>query len=104
VRVSLTRAQMFYIGYRPDTLHAVSLASDRQGKLLAVMHDCVAATSQYEDYQEAIVNWSGLIYRCDNVELTYELAKLNKATPCDMRAPGAATGVTVFECAIDELA
>src|SRR5205085_11418664 len=25
VRVSLTRAQMFYIGYRPDTLHAVSL-------------------------------------------------------------------------------
>jgi xanthine dehydrogenase YagR molybdenum-binding subunit len=103
VRVSLTREQMFHIGYRPDTFHTVSLASDRQGKLLSVMHDAVAATSQYEDYQEAVVNWSGLMYHCDNVKLSYALAKLDTATPCDMRAPGAAIGVTALECAMDEL-
>lgn len=103
VRVVLTRAQMFCIGHRPDSYHTVSLASDRKGRLLSIMHDAVAATSVYEDYQEALSNWSGMLYRCDNVALSYALAKLNTATPCDMRAPGAAVGVTVLECAMDEL-
>ncbi len=103
VRVSLTRSQMFHIGYRPDTVHAVSLAADRQGHLLSVMHDVVSATSHYEDYQEAVVNWSGLVYHCDNVKLSYQLAKIDTATPCDMRAPGAAIGVTALESAMDEL-
>jgi xanthine dehydrogenase YagR molybdenum-binding subunit len=103
VRVVLTREQMFYIGYRPDTYHTVSLAADKDGRLQSIIHDGVAATSIYEDYQEALVNWSGMIYRCNNVALSYALAKLNRATPCDMRAPGAAAGVTVLECAMDEL-
>jgi xanthine dehydrogenase YagR molybdenum-binding subunit len=104
VRVSMTRAQMFHIGYRPDTYQTVSLASDKEGRLVSIMHDAVAATSKYEDYQEAVVNWSGMMYHCDNVKLTYALAQLNTATPCDMRAPGAAIGVTALECALDELA
>lgn len=103
VRVVLTREQMFYIGYRPDTYHTVSLAADREGRLQSIIHDGVAATSIYEDYQEALVNWSGMMYRCNNVALSYALAKLNTATPCDMRAPGAAVGITVLECAMDEL-
>lgn len=104
VRVTLTRAQMFHVGYRPDNFQTVSLACDRQGRLLSVMHDAVAGTSCYEDYQEVIVNWSGMMYHCDNVKLSYQLAQLNTATPCDMRAPGAAVGVTALECAVDELA
>ena len=103
VRVTLTRAQMFHIGYRPDTYQMVSLAADRAGRLQSIMHDAMAATSHYEDYQEAVVNWSGMMYHCDNVKLTYQLAKLDTATPCDMRAPGAAIGVTALECALDEL-
>ncbi|MDX3969163.1 MAG: xanthine dehydrogenase family protein molybdopterin-binding subunit [Bradyrhizobium sp.] len=103
VRVALTRSQMFYIGHRPDTYHAIALAADEAGRLTSIMHDAVAATSHYEDYQEAIVNWSGMLYHCDNVKLSYSLAKLDTATPCDMRAPGAAVGVNAIECAIDEL-
>jgi xanthine dehydrogenase YagR molybdenum-binding subunit len=103
VRVSLTRSQMFHIGYRPDTYQTVSLAADGQGRLQSVMHDAVASTSHYEDYQEAVVNWSGMMYHCENVKLSYRLAKLDTATPCDMRAPGAAIGVTALECALDEL-
>ena len=103
VRVTLTRSQMFYIGYRPDTYHAIALAADETGRLTSIMHDAVAATSHYEDYQEAVVNWSGMMYHCDNVKLSYNLVKLNTATPCDMRAPGAAVGVNALECAIDEL-
>lgn len=103
VRVSLTRSQMFHIGYRPDNYQTVALASDESGRLRAVMHDAVASTSHYEDYQENVVNWSGMMYHCDNVKLSYRLAKLNTATPCDMRAPGAAIGITALECAMDEL-
>ena len=104
VRVVLSRQEMFTIGYRPDTLHTIGLACDRDGYLQAVMHDGVGATSQFEDYQENLVNWSGLLYHCDNVRLRYRLAKVDTCTPCDMRAPGAASGIAAFECAIDELA
>jgi xanthine dehydrogenase YagR molybdenum-binding subunit len=104
VRVSMTRDQMFHIGYRPDNFQNVSLGADREGRLQAVMHDAVASTSVYEDYQEVVVNWSGLLYHCDNVKLGYQLAQVNTYTPCDMRAPGGAVGVTVLECAMDELA
>jgi xanthine dehydrogenase YagR molybdenum-binding subunit len=104
VRVSLTRQEMFTTGYRPDTQHTIGLACDHEGRLKAVTHDGIAATSRFEDYQENLVNWSGLLYHCDNVRLRYQLAKLDTCTPCDMRAPGAASGVNVLECAIDELA
>src|SRR5205823_12056388 len=50
------------------------------------------------------VNWSGLLYRCDNVTLEHRVVALDLCTPCDMRAPGAAWGVYALECAMDELA
>jgi hypothetical protein len=34
------------------------------------------------------VRWSSLLYHCDNVRLAYKLAKLDTATPNDMRAIG----------------
>jgi CO/xanthine dehydrogenase Mo-binding subunit len=37
------------------------------------------------------------------VSRDYAFAKLNTATPSDVRAPGAAVGVTALECAMDEL-
>ncbi|MGK6312303.1 xanthine dehydrogenase family protein molybdopterin-binding subunit [Neorhizobium sp. DT-125] len=104
VKVEMSRREMFYLTWRPATVQTVSLAADRDGKLLSVMHRAVQATSRYEDYQENVVNWSGLAYKCDNAKLSYELAKLDASTPGDMRAPGAATGVTALEAAMDELA
>jgi xanthine dehydrogenase YagR molybdenum-binding subunit len=104
VRIVMSRQEMFTVGYRPDTLHTIGLACDGEGRLQAVTHDGVSATSRFEDYQENLVNWSGLLYHCDNVRLRYKLTKLDTCTPCDMRAPGAASGVTVLECAMDELA
>lgn len=104
VRVSLTRDQMFTIGYRPATIQKVALGAGRDGMLQAVLHDAVAGTSRFEDYQEVVVNWSSLLYPCDNVELDYKLARIDTYTPCDMRAPGATLGVFALECAMDELA
>ena len=104
VRVSLTRDQMFALGYRPMTINTVALGADADGGLRAVRHEAVASTSTYEDYQEVVVNWSGLAYRCDNVKLDYKLAQIDAVTPLDMRAPGAPLGMFALESAMDELA
>lgn len=104
VRVVLTRDQTFALGYRPYTLNRISIGADDHGLLRAIRHDAVATTSAYEDFQEVVVNWSGLLYRCDNVALTYRLAQVDTATPADMRAPGAPLGVFALESVMDELA
>jgi xanthine dehydrogenase YagR molybdenum-binding subunit len=104
VRVVLSREQMFTLGYRPEALQTISLAAERSGLLTAIMHNAVGNTSQLEDFEESIVKWSGLLYHCPNVELSYQLTRLDLYTPTDMRAPGAATGVNALEQAMDEMA
>lgn len=104
MKVEMSRREMFYLTWRPTAIQSVSLAADAEGHLQSVMHHALHATSRYEDYQENVANWSGLAYKCDNVKITYEIAKLDVSTPGDMRAPGAATGVTALEAAMDELA
>ena len=43
-------------------------------------------------------------YKSPNSKYEHKLVKLDVPTSCDMRAPGAATGVYALECAMDELA
>jgi len=104
VRVSLTRQQMFTFGYRPRTFQRLQLGAAANGRLLAVAHSAVGQTSRFEDFTEHVVEWSGMLYHCDNVELSYKLVPLDVYTPLDMRAPGAALGLIGLECAMDELA
>jgi len=104
VRVEMTRAQMFSHVHRPQTINTVAIGADRDGHLLSVQHAAVAATSRHEDYQENVVNWSGMLYHSENTRLDYQLAKLDIPTPGDMRAPGAPTGLFALETAMDELA
>jgi xanthine dehydrogenase YagR molybdenum-binding subunit len=104
VRVTLTRQQMFTFGYRPRTLQHLRLGATASGRLLAIGHEVVGQTSRFEDFTEHLVEWSGMLYHCDNVQLGYQLAPLDVYTPLDMRAPGAASGVIGLECAMDELA
>ncbi|WP_263260214.1 xanthine dehydrogenase family protein molybdopterin-binding subunit [Pseudomonas sp. RIT-PI-S] len=104
VRVTLTRQQMFTFGYRPRTVQHLRLASDAGGKLVAVAHHAIGQTSRFEKFTEHVVEWSGMLYHCDNVKLSYDLVPVDLYTPLDMRAPGAALGLIGLECAMDELA
>ncbi len=103
VRVSLTRQQMWSFGHRPATVQTVRLGADAAGTLTAVEHLAKAATSQFEDYTETVVNWTGKLYDCPDTTLDYKLKSLDIYTPLDMRAPGGATGIHPIECAMDEL-
>ena len=104
VRVTLTRQQMFSLGYRPYTWQRVALGAARDGTLESLVHYAVATTSRYEDYTEKVLLASGRLYRCDSLTVDYKVVKLDLQTPIDMRAPGAATGMYALECAMDELA
>jgi xanthine dehydrogenase YagR molybdenum-binding subunit len=104
VRLVLTRQQMYTLGYRPGTIERIALGAKADGSLDAITHDAIAMTSQYEDFARNDVGWSGALYTCANTRTSHKLAKLDLATPCDMRGPGATTGVYALECAMDELA
>ncbi len=104
VRVELTRDQMFTFGYRPETINTIALGAGPDGTLQAIRHEAIAGTSHFEDHQEVVVNWSGLLYKCPNVELSYKLAKIDTYSPTDMRAPGAPLGMFALESAMDEMA
>ncbi|MEJ7687397.1 MAG: xanthine dehydrogenase family protein molybdopterin-binding subunit [Variovorax sp.] len=104
VRVVLTRQQMFTFGHRPETVQRVKLSAERDGTLRSILHEAVAETSRFEDYVEVVVNWSGQLYACDNIRLSYVLVALDQYSPLDMRAPGAAHGMHALEVAMDELA
>ena len=104
VRLVLTRAQMYGIGYRPATIERVALGANADGTLDAITHEAIAMTSQYEEFSRNDTAWSEMLYKSPNVKYVHKLARLDLPTPADMRAPGAATGVFALECAMDELA
>jgi xanthine dehydrogenase YagR molybdenum-binding subunit len=104
VRVGMTRQQMFTHVHRPECLQAVWLASTRDGRLTGIMNSATTATSRYENHTETVVEWGARAYACENAALDYAVAPVDIPTPGDMRAPGAATGMNLFEIAMDELA
>ena len=104
VQVVMTRQEMFGHGYRPECYQTVSLGADGEGHLKGIVNSAVTATSSIENYIETVVNWGGMVYRCPDAKLDYKIAKIDTATPSDMRGPGGATGMNLFEIAMDELA
>ncbi|MGC2523787.1 MAG: xanthine dehydrogenase family protein molybdopterin-binding subunit [Stellaceae bacterium] len=104
VRLVLTRQQMYVLGYRPAMIQQIELGANAGGTLDAVAHEAVTVTSQYEDFHRQETGWSGLLYKSAHAKYTHKLARLDLATPCDMRAPSAAPGAYALECAMDELA
>jgi hypothetical protein len=55
-------------------LAVVAGASAGIGTLVALKHDAVQAPPASRNYQEVVVNWSGLPYHPENITLTYEIA------------------------------
>lgn len=104
VRVVLTRAQMYGLGYRPAMIQRIALGANAGGTLDVITHDAVTVTSKFEDFHRQETAWSGLLYKSPNAKYAHRLAKLDLATSSDMRAPSAAPGLFALESAMDELA
>jgi len=104
VRVVLTRPQMYALGYRPAMIQRIAIGANPGGTLDAITHDAITVSSHNETFFRQETGWSGLLYACPNAKYAHRIARLDRPTACDMRAPSAATGVYALECAMDELA
>ncbi len=104
VQLVLTRQQMYALCYRPATIESLAIGAKTDGMLEAMTHEATAMTSRHEAFARNDTTWSGALYKCPNARYEHKLVRLDLPTPCDMRAPGAATGVYGLESAMDELA
>jgi xanthine dehydrogenase YagR molybdenum-binding subunit len=104
VRLVLTRRQMYGLGYRPATIERLALGASADGTLDSLTHEAISVTSEFEDFARNDTGWAALLYKSANAKYIHRLVRLDLPTSCDMRAPGAATGVYALECAMDELA
>jgi len=104
VKLVLTRMQMFTaVGYRPQAIQQIAIGADANGKLVGMVHEANAVTSNYENFTENIVKMTRQLYACPNVTTKYNVYPVELSTPTWMRGPGEATGSFPLECALDEL-
>ncbi|WP_419800759.1 xanthine dehydrogenase family protein molybdopterin-binding subunit [Mucilaginibacter sp.] len=105
VKLVLSRQQLFTTaGRRSQTIQKIGLGSDQSGKLSAIKHETTAETSFVDEFVETAGVATPMIYSSPNVDVSHSLVRLNKGTPCPMRAPGEAPGTYALEVAMDELA
>ena len=104
VRLVLSREQMFFHVHRPQAVQHIKLGAEASGKLTSIVNKATTSTSRFEDNMENVVTWGLMNYACANASGSYTIAPRDTYTSSDMRAPGAATGMNLFEIAIDEMA
>jgi xanthine dehydrogenase YagR molybdenum-binding subunit len=105
VKVSVPRTLMFTtVGHRPHTHQRIQLGADNTGKLVALNHEILQATSMVDDYVENCVEVTSMLYSCPNLQATQKLVHLNIGTPTPMRGPGRTPSLFALESAMDELA
>jgi xanthine dehydrogenase YagR molybdenum-binding subunit len=105
VKLVLSRQQMFTTaGRRTQTIQKISLGSDSAGKLSALKHETTSETSFVDEFVEPAGVASAMLYSTPNADISHSLVRLNKGTPCPMRAPGEAPGTYAIEVGMDELA
>ena len=105
VRLELSRQQMFTnAGRRSQTIQKIGLGADHNGKLSAIKHESTTESSFVDEFVEPAGVATSMLYSSENVDVIANLVRLNKVTPCPMRAPGEAVGTYSLEVAMDELA
>ena len=104
VRLVLTRQQMFTHVHRPETVQTVRLGTDTDGRLTGMSISATTSTSRFENNMEDVVTWGLMGYDCPNASGDYTIAPRDTYTSGDMRAPGAANGMALFEMGMDEMA
>jgi xanthine dehydrogenase YagR molybdenum-binding subunit len=105
VKIVLARQQMFSTaGRRTQTIQHMQLGSDSSGKLSSLKHDSISETSFVDEFTEPCGVASIMIYDAPDAAITHSVVRLNRGTPCPMRAPGEAPGSFAIEVAMDEMA
>src|SRR5712672_3043904 len=105
VKIALTRQQIFHVTtHRSNTIQRLRLATDREGRLLAIGHDVFSGNLPSEQTYEGAALQTRTLYAGANRLTRHRLAPLDIPVASSMRAPGESVGLMALECAMDELA
>ena len=105
VKLVLTRSQMYGpVGHRGQTWQKLRIGTDTAGRLTALHHRTIAATSSFDDFIEPAANASLPLYDSPAILAEHFGLRLDVGTPGPMRAPGEASGSAALEVAMDEAA
>ncbi|HEX8427038.1 xanthine dehydrogenase family protein molybdopterin-binding subunit [Hymenobacter sp.] len=105
VKVDLPRRDMFYmVGGRTPSEQRVALGADATGKLTALIHTGITASSTKNTFPEHFSFPARHLYACPNLLIQQQLVRLDMVPNTFMRAPGDALGMNTLEAAMDELA
>ena len=105
VKLVATRDQGFTIAsYRAETRHHVRIAADRDGKLVALIHEGEEVTSRPDNYKVAGTDASTRLYACPNIGSKVSIVHADRSTPGFMRSPPEVPYLFALESAMDELA
>jgi xanthine dehydrogenase YagR molybdenum-binding subunit len=105
VKLVLSRPQMFNsVGHRAASRQRMRLGASRDGRLVAIDHDAIAANGLGDQLPSPIVFGTPAAYACDNVRTHERRAHLNIPYTGFMRAPGSVEEHYALESALDELA
>lgn len=92
------------MGHRAETRQTLRLGADADGKLTALDHHTLTASSRFDDFFEPAGGVSHTLYATPNLSVRHRGVRVDTGTPLFMRAPGEATGSAALESAIDEMA
>jgi xanthine dehydrogenase YagR molybdenum-binding subunit len=92
------------VGHRARTWQKLRIGTDREGRLTALHHHAVGATSSFDEFIEPAANASLPLYASPAILAEHEALRLDAGTPGPMRAPGEASGSAALEVAMDEAA
>ena len=105
VQLVPTRSDGFTIAtHRPESRHDIELAADVDGRLTALSHRAVVATSRFDTFAMQGTDVTGGLYACPNVVTEERIGRVDRNTPGPMRAPPEVPYLFALESAMDELA
>ena len=105
IKLAYRRDQMFgSVGHRGQTRQTLRMGMDGDGRLTALSHHAIAATSSFDDFIEPAANASRVTYAAGAIATSHAVVRNDIGTPGPMRAPGEASGSAALEVAMDEAA
>lgn len=105
VKLSLSREGVFrVIGGRTLAEQVIALGARREGRLTALVHSCLTATTTHGRYAEQCTFPARHLYQSPNMFIEQKIVNLDTVANTWMRAPGESIGTFALESAMDELA
>jgi xanthine dehydrogenase YagR molybdenum-binding subunit len=105
VKLVVTRPQVFHTtSFRPASRHRMRLGADRNGRLIAAIHETDSQTSRHDLFPTLYAEVTAHMYGIENFRARERLVRTDFQTPGYMRTPFEHVASFTIESCVDEVA